>query len=55
MTMYTLQREQENNDIIPPEISEIKRYSSARYVTANEVIWHLFGFNMLDQSPCVIK
>ena len=55
MTMFRLQREQENNNIIPPEINEIKQYSSARYVTANEAIWHLFGFNMSDQSPCVIR
>ena len=55
MTMFTLQREEEDNNEIPPEINEIKQYSSARYVTANEAIWHLFGFNMSDQSPCVIR
>ena len=55
MTMFTLQRVNQNNNNIPEEIDEIKQYSSARYVTANEAIWHLFGFNMSDQTPCVIR
>ena len=55
MTMFTLQKEQGNNNNIPQDIDEIKEYSTARYVTANEDIWHLYGFNMSDQSPCVIR
>ena len=54
MTMISLQRERQEGEL-PPPVNEIKEYSAARYVTANEAIWHLFGYEMSSQSPSIMR
>ena len=54
MTMITLEKENDAGGN-PPPVNEIKEYSAARYVTANEAIWHLFGFEMSSLSPSIIR
>jgi hypothetical protein len=31
----------------------VKQYVDARYVTANEAVWHLFAFNMSQKHPSI--
>ena len=44
-----------NNNEEPHPVNEIHEYTAARYVTANEAIWHLFGYSISEQSPCIIR
>ena len=39
----------------PTVIDEIKNYVDARYLSASEYLWHLFGFPMQDCYPTVQK
>ena len=39
----------------PTVIDEIKNDVDARYLSASEYLWHLFGFPMQDSYPTVQK
>ena len=36
-------------------IDEIKTYLTGRYISTNEAIWRIFGFEMHSSHPCVIN
>ena len=40
---------------ITAEHDEVSLYLDARYITASEGCWHLFGFNMHAQKPAVMQ
>lgn len=48
---YRLQRQTEDNQ----PIDEIKNFQDARFLTASEGVWRLFGFPLSAMNPAVIR
>ena len=47
--------QQINEEIKITDHDEIQKYIDSRYISAPEACWRIFGYEMSDRSPCVIR